>query len=84
MLVKALMSAPAQNRNGLEDAITSARIGSGEALTASHTARRSATIWGDMEFIWPLASQAIATPSGTPAPVCSLTTSAGWSASGCG
>ncbi len=82
MVVNALMSAPAQYRNGLEEAITSARTGGPAAsLTWLHTLPRSSTTCGEIEFIWPLASHAIATPS---ARVSSLTTSAGCSASGCG
>ena len=79
IVVNALMSAPAEYRNGLEEAITSARTP--DAFALSHTFRRSSITSGEIEFIWPLASHAIATPS---ARVSSLITSAGCSASGCG
>ena len=79
------MSAPAQYRKGFEEAITSARAPA--ALTWAQTFCRSSTTCGEIEFIWPLASHAIATPSPR---VSSLITStfdddaAGCSASGCG
>ena len=68
--VNALMSAPAQNSSGLEEAMTSARTP--EPLTCSQTLPRSSITYGAIEFIRPLASQAIATSPR----VSSLTTSA--------
>ena len=78
--VNALMSAPAQKSSGLDEAMTSARTPA--PLTCSHTCPRSSMTCGAIEFIWPLASQAIATSPR----VSSLTTSVGGavSASGCG
>ena len=75
-----MMSAPALNRNGLEEAITSACTSL--FLTLLHTLPRSSMTCGEIEFICPLASHAIATPSGQCTPlsgeaslhVCSLTT----------
>src|SRR3954470_2259665 len=80
-VVKALMSAPAENRNGLEEAMTRARTPS--ACTFSHPSPRPSMTCGALECIWPWASQAIAVSPR----LSSLTTAsspAGWSASGCG
>ena len=79
IVVNDFTSAPAQNSIGLAEAITSARTPA--ERTACQTLRRSSMTWGESEFIWPLASQAIATPSSR---VSSLTVSAGCSASGRG
>ena len=68
IVVNALMSAPALNRNGLEEAITSARTP--VSRTRAQTLCRSSTTCGEIEFICPFASHAIATPpcSSSPKP----------------
>ena len=60
IFVNALMSAPAQNSIGLDEAITSART-SPAPSTCSQTVPRSAITCGEIEFAGGLASQAIAT-----------------------
>ena len=49
--VNALMSAPALNRNGLEEAITSARTGGSSFLTCFQTLPKSSITLGAIEFI---------------------------------
>ena len=77
--VNALMSAPALNTTGTEEAITSAPISSA-ALTRSQTVPRSLITCGEIAFIGAFASQAIAT-----SPRVSSFTVSVWSpSSGCG
>src|ERR1035441_394395 len=57
----ALMRARAQWRKGLDEAIT--RALTSDSLTLLHTFCKSCTTCGEIEFICPLASHAIATPS---------------------
>ena len=59
MLVKALMSAPAQNSIGLADANTNART-EPPPLTVSHASRSTAIISGESELAGGRSSQAIA------------------------
>jgi hypothetical protein len=58
--VNALMSAPAENTTGFDDATTSARI-SPPAVTLSQTVPRSLITCGEIAFIGGFASHAIAT-----------------------
>jgi hypothetical protein len=60
IVVKALMSAPAQNSIGLAEANTSARVGPSLA-TASHTRSSASTTSGAIELAGGRSSQAIAT-----------------------